>query len=138
MLCELYQAMMATNTKVLSDIELSCANEQRVLGYLRQYWKSSERCASRACTDPIRVTFNNQDGTIRRPTAHTCACYLLLMFRIQGGISVCHHKQIPCMVYACYLVTLFLIIPYVCVYSVLLKRLQVQCTVYPPLWSAHN
>ena len=74
---------------MIADTETSNANEERVLGYLRKFIGDLRKdelflflrfvTGTQACTtDPIKVTFNSQDGATRRPIAHTCAFTLEL------------------------------------------------------------
>ena len=64
--------------------------EERLLGYLRRYIGNLRVdelftflrfvAGSQACTEPIKVIFNKQDGFALRPIAHTCGFIHYLHF----------------------------------------------------------
>ena len=68
---------------MLEDQEGETANEERVLGYLRQFIASLSakdlRAFLRFCTgstvctkNKLSIAFNSLEGASRRPIAHTC------------------------------------------------------------------
>ena len=83
----LYKAMQATPAKVLemiSNVTTSDSREEKVLSYLRQFIGNmrhdevqhflrfvtgSPVCSSKS----LLVTFNKQEGLLRRPISHTCS-----------------------------------------------------------------
>ena len=91
-LYDLYKALSATPSRVISNIEEPVTmnpNEERVYGYLLQAignMRAEElRCFLRFTTgssvmmeSKIKVLFNNLDGLARRPIAHTCSSSLEL------------------------------------------------------------
>ena len=69
--------------KMFDDAEGTDANEERILGYLRQFVGSMSTdelrqflrfvTGSSVCLScQIQVTFNNLEGIARQPIAHTC------------------------------------------------------------------
>lgn len=87
-----YLALSASPAKVLEQLEepdLKDVNQDRVLGYVRQYIGSMTHeevqlflhfvTSSPVCTSRgVRVTFNSTTGAGRRPIAHTCSGILEL------------------------------------------------------------
>ena len=85
-LYSIYGAQSVSPAKVLKmfdDAEGTDANEERILGYLRQFVGSMSTdelrqflrfvTGSSVCLScQIQVTFNNLEGIARRPIAHTC------------------------------------------------------------------
>ena len=92
MLYDIYQAMTATNGKILSMIsntEMSNTNEERVFSYLRNFIGDLRQDElflflrfvtgkPAGMSKPMQVTFNSQGGATRCPIAHTCAFALEL------------------------------------------------------------
>lgn len=89
---EIYVALSASPSKVLellNEPDVSDSNQQRVLGYLRQYIGSMQVpevqrflsfvTGSSVCsTAPIIISFNSLTGAGRRPIAHTCSSQLII------------------------------------------------------------
>lgn len=85
-LLTIYRAQSVTPARVLKmleDQEGSTANEERILGYLRQFIASLSQedirlflrfcTGSTVCTgSDLQVSFNALEGLSRRPIAHTC------------------------------------------------------------------
>ena len=92
-LYRIYSAMSVSPAKVikmLENVPFSNKNEERVLGYLRQYVgniTNEQLCdllrfitGCGVCIGPISVTFNGLEGFERRPMSHTCSNTLDLSY----------------------------------------------------------
>ena len=90
-----YKSMQASPSKVLqmlNNVVTFDSKEEKVLGYLRQFIGNMRhdevQCflrfvtGSSACSSTsLQVTFNDQEGLVRRPIAHTCGFTLELSRR---------------------------------------------------------